>query len=220
MRSSDLSTTELKRLYGPWAGRTPDDAARLMTDYPGPWWVSGGWAIEAFTGVVRPHDDIDLEVLRVDLPLLRRHLRGRLDLWTAVDGALCPLLPGDRPDAGPDAVLPEGCGQVWTRAGGAEPWEYDVLLMTGDRQSWEFKRDRRIHRPLTSVGWTHGGVPFLRPEIQLLLKARGLRPKDQSDFDTALPLLDPSSIAWLRESLTLTRPGHPWLADLSPARGR
>ena len=219
MRSSDLSATELKRLYGPWAGKTPADVALLMADYPGPWWVSGGWAMEAFTGVARPHDDIDLEVLRVDLPLLRRHLRGRLDLWSAVDGALCPLLPGDQPDAGPDAVLPEGCGQVWTRAGGAEPWEYDVLLMAGDRQTWEFKRDRRIQRPLASVGWTHSGVPFLRPEIQLLLKARGRRPKDQSDFDTTLPLLDPPSAAWLRDSLSLTQPVHPWLADLSPSRG-
>jgi len=215
MTVSDLSTTELTRLYGPWAGKTPEDAARLMADYPGPWWVSGGWAIEAFTGVPRAHDDIDLEVLRVDLPLLRRHLAGHLDLWTADDGALRPVLPGDQPDADPDSLLPEGCGQLWARPGGARPWEYDILLMTGSRRTWEFKRDSRIQRPLTSVGWTTGEIPFLRPEIQLLLKARGLRSKDQSDFEATLPLLDPPSTAWLRDSLALAHPGHPWLADLS-----
>jgi hypothetical protein len=29
-----------------------------------PWWVAGGWAVEAFTGVARSHEDIDLSVLR------------------------------------------------------------------------------------------------------------------------------------------------------------
>lgn len=131
MPLSALSTTELIRLYGPWAGRTPVDAARLMAGYPGPWWISGGWAIEAFTGSARTHDDLDLEVLRIDLPLLRRHFAGHLDLWTVDDGALCPLLPGDQPDAEPDSVLPDGCGQLWARPSGTRPWEYDVLLMTG-----------------------------------------------------------------------------------------
>lgn len=39
----------------PGADRTPADAARLLADYTGPWWVAEGWAIEAFTGVSRNH---------------------------------------------------------------------------------------------------------------------------------------------------------------------
>lgn len=214
MPLSELTGEELTRLYGPWAGRTPAKAARLLQDYPGPWWVAGGWAIEAFSGVRRPHGDLDLEVLRVDLPLLRRHLAGRFDLWTADSGALKPLLPDDDPDGSADTLLPEGCGQVWVRAGAVEPWEYDILLMTGDRETWEYKRDRRIRRPLADVGWSHGGVRYLRPEIQLLLKARGLRPKDQQDFDAALPLLEPDARAWLRDALELAHPGHPWSVTL------
>ena len=35
------------------------------------WWVVGGWAIEAFTGVARRHEDIDLVIWARDLPLLR-----------------------------------------------------------------------------------------------------------------------------------------------------
>ncbi len=216
MPVSELSGDELIRLYGPWAGRTPADAARLLAGYPGPWWIAGGWAIEAFTGVRRHHGDLDLEVLRADLPLLRQHLAGRLDVWTADDGALRPLLPSDDLHGEADTVLPVGCGQVWVRPSGAEPWEYDILLMTGDRNTWEFKRDRRIRLPLTDISWSRDDVHYLRPEIQLLLKARGLRPKDQRDFDAALPLLSRESLVWLRESLELVHPGHPWLAALTP----
>ena len=214
MPISELTDDELTRLYGPWAERTPPDAARLLADYPGPWWIAGGWAIEAFTGARRHHGDLDVEVLRADLPLLRRHLAGRLDVWMAVDGALRPLLPSDDPDGAAEAVLPAGCGQVWVRPGGAEPWEYDILLMPGSRDTWEFKRDRRIRLPLADVGWTRDGVKYLRPEIQLLLKARGLRPKDQRDFEATLPLLKRNSRVWLRESLQLVQPGHPWVAAL------
>lgn len=209
-----LDDHELGRIYGPWAGRSPADAARLLQAYPGRWWVAGGWALEAFTGVPRQHADLDLEVPRVDLPLLRRHLAGRLDVWAATDGSLRPLLPGEDPDGPADQLLPPGCGHVWLRAGGAEPWEYDVLLATGGRSTWEFKRDRRIQLPLDEVTWSRDGVHHLRPEIQLLLKAEGLRPKDQLDFEAASPLLDRESRRWLRGSLALAHPGHPWLCAL------
>lgn len=210
----ELSDDELARLYGPWAGRTPLDAARLLAGYPGRWWVAGGWAIEAFSSVERHHSDLDLEVPRGDLPLLRRHLAGQLDVWTADDGALRPLLPGDDPDAEADTVLPAGCGQVWVRPSGAEPWEYDILLMPGNAENWEFKRDGRIRLPLTDICWSQDDVRYLRPEIQLLLKARGLRPKDQRDFDAVVPLLDRKRLTWLREALEVAHPGHRWLSAL------
>ncbi len=210
----ELSGDELFRLYGPWAGRTPADAVRQFADYPVRWWVAGGWAIEAYSGVARQHDDLDLEVLRLDLAMLRRYVADRFDVWTAEGGALRPLLPGDDPDDAADTVLPEGCGQLWLRSGGTRPWEYDILLMTGDHDSWEFTRDRRIRRPQDEIVWYRDDVPYLRPEIQLLMKARGLRPKDQRDFDATLPLLDRASVVWLRESLELAHPGHPWLEEL------
>lgn len=108
-----LSGDQLKRLYGPCAGRTPADAAHLLANYPGRWWVAGGWAVEAFTGVKRQHDDLDLEVPRRESPLLRRHFEGRLDIWTATDGALKPLPPTDDLDDMGESVLPAGCSQVW-----------------------------------------------------------------------------------------------------------
>lgn len=215
MPISDLGSAELVRLYGPWAGRRPADAVDLFSGYAGRWWVAGGWAIEAFTGVVRRHSDLDLEVPRAELALLRRHLAGHFDVWTAADGALRPLLPGDDPSGAADALLPAGCGQVWVRAAGHEPWEYDILLAPGGADRWEFKRDSRITRPIEDVVWRQHGVPYLRPEFQLLLKAKGLRPKDQQDFDAARPLLSPAAAGWLRESLATSHPEHPWLTALT-----
>lgn len=215
MPISDLNDAELVRLYGPWVGRTPFDAAELFSGYPGRWWIAGGWAIEAFTGVERHHSDLDLEVPRAELSLLREHLAGRLDVWTAAAGALRPLLPADDVHGAAEVVLPTGCGQVWVRAAGREPWEYDILLAPGDIDRWEFRRDRRITRPLDDVLWHHHGLPYLKPEVQLLLKAKGLRAKDQQDFDAATPLLDAAAGTWLRESLETVHPGHPWLTALA-----
>lgn len=62
--------------------------------------------------------------------------------------------------------------------------------------------------------WTQNGIPYLQPEIQLLYKAKGLRPQDQADFDAALPLLDERRRAWLTDCLRRTLPGHPWLGSL------
>jgi len=61
------------------------------------------------------------------------------------------------------------------------------------------------------VLWHHHGVPFIKPEVQLLLKANGLRAKDQQDFDAASPLLEAAAAAWLRESLATVHPGRAWL---------
>ncbi len=46
---------------------------------------------------------------------------------------------------------------------------------------------------------TRHGIDYLRPEVQLLHKANGLRPKDRQT---------------LMRALQLAHPGHPWLADL------
>jgi hypothetical protein len=79
---------------------------------------------------------------------------------------------------------------------------------------WTYKRDARISLPADEILWTREGIPYLRPEVQLLHKAPGLRPKDQADFEACLPLLEPAPRAWLRSALGIAHPGHPWLAHL------
>lgn len=79
---------EIVHVYGPWLPRTPSDAADLFDGYAGRWWIAGGWAIEAFTGIPRLHDDLDPSTPRSDVdacvhllaPDSRAWLRNALDL--------------------------------------------------------------------------------------------------------------------------------------------
>ncbi|WP_207782743.1 hypothetical protein [Phytoactinopolyspora limicola] len=169
--------------------------------------------MRAFTGVERRHGDIDPCVLRSELPLLLAHLAGRMDVWTAADGALRPLLPDDD-------VLPDGCHQVWTRRSALDPWEYDILLAPGTADTWVYRRDPCITMPMVDALWERAGVRYLQPEIQLLYKAPGLRPKDQADFEATLPLLGRRRRSWLLEGLVATLPDHPWIDSLQHGGGR
>jgi hypothetical protein len=198
-----LDHDEIVRLYGPWVSRTPQDAAALFEGYGDVWWIAGGWAIEAFTGSPRPHDDLDPSIPRSGVTALRKHLSGLLDVWWADNGALRPLITQAEP-------VPEACEDLWLRPSGADPWEYDVKVMNATSATWTYKRDPRISLSLEEILWARDGIAYLRPEVQLLHKAPGLRPKDQADFDACLPLLDPESRTWLREAVSIAHPGHPW----------
>lgn len=173
----------------------------------GRWWIAGGWAVEAFTGVHRHHGDLDPSIPRHELARLRHHLAGRLDVWSADQETLRVLLPGD---IGQDS-LADSCENVWVRSSGAEPWEFDIILMDVTDDTWIFKRDARIRRRLDDIVWCVDGVPYLRPEVQLLHKAAGLRPQDQADFDATVSLLDPTDRRWLRDAIEFTHSIHPWL---------
>ncbi|MBB2891464.1 nucleotidyltransferase domain-containing protein [Flexivirga oryzae] len=204
------SEAEFSATYGPWRPRTPADVAEMLADYSGTWFIAGGWAIEAFTGVTRPHEDCDLSVLRTEVEEFRRFVRARYDVWAAGSGALKPVFADD--PASFDEVAHAGSEQLWLRPGWNRPWEYDVLLAPGDAKTWVYKRDPEITMPMSEALWDKDGVRYLRPEIQLLYKARGLRAKDQQDFDVAWPLLDASQRRWLHQMLQRTLPGHPWLS--------
>lgn len=203
-----MGDAEFRRLYGEWLPRTPTDARALFDGYPGTWWIAGGWALQAFTGVVRDHEDVDPGILLAELPLIRAHVRGRFDLWGASSGALKPVLSDDPAD------MLEGTAGMWVRPSAADPWEYDILLSPGTPDEWQYKRDPRIRMPMGDALWERDGIRYLQPEIQLLYKAKGLREKDQIDFDATLPFLDEDRRRWLADGLRQTLPGHPWLRGL------
>ena len=54
----------------------------------------------------------------------------------------------------------------------------------------------------------------VRPEIQLLYMAKSAEPKNQRDFEVALPHLAPEAVQWLANALRITLPGHRWLEQL------
>jgi len=124
--------------------------------------------VEAFTGVAREHEDTDVSVLRTDLPLLRKHLVGRLDACTASIGALRPLLPDDEPDGAPHDVLPPGCEQVWTRRAAMQPWEFDILLAPGSTEGGCTSATSQWQCRCATPLWEPDGIRYLQPEIQLL----------------------------------------------------
>lgn len=212
MRSIDtVDHNEIVRLYGPWIPRTVGDVVELFEGYTGRWWIAGGWAIEAFTGMSRPHGDIDPSIPRCDAHLLRAHLLDRLDIWAAHRGDLLPL-------ANPGRPVPNTCSNLWLRANGASPWEYDVILMDATQAQWTYKRDPRVTLPFDRILWSKAGVHYLRPEIQLLHKATGLRPQDQWDFDATRSSMSDEASAWLRGALETAHPGHPWIKELVRSR--
>lgn len=204
LKAEELS---FQRLYGPWEAFSPERARELFDPLGFPWWIAGGWAIEAFTGVEREHGDIDVSMFRRDLPTLRRTLAGRFHVWAAGEGALTPLVD----DA---TVMPVNADQVWLRAHALAPWRGDVLLNPDQDGRWVSRRDSSYVAELDAVTWQRDGIRYLRPEVVLAFKAKLARPKDEADLTAALPLLDEEALRWLADFLDRINPGHAWLDRL------
>ena len=89
------------------------------------------------------------------------------------------------------------------------------MVIDTSRDQWIFRRTAQIRGSLSTLGRvTKDGIPYLAPEIQLLYKAKGLRPKDEADFMQTLPVLHRERRIWLSDSLTQVYPHHPWLDHL------
>lgn len=201
----ELSEEDFQQLYGRWQPFTPREVADLLDGAEFPWWIAGGWAAEASGAPARKHEDTDIAVLHDDLPAIRSWLSG-FHLWEAHAGSLRPLLPGDE-------LRPEREG-LWVRRNAESPWVCDLLLTRSRDGQWLFKRDERVSLPLDQLGRTIDGIPYLRPSVVLLLKAKALRDKDQQDFEGMLPRLANGERVWLGEALAIAHPDHPWRARL------
>jgi uncharacterized protein (DUF952 family) len=192
-------------------------AAAAMGGFGRPWWVAGGWALDLFLGHrTRPHADLEVSVLAGDQGALFDHLRG-WDLRLVAPGASLSWWDGS-------AVEPP-FHQVWARHGPARPATVEelagdptmlgFLLEQGDGGRWAFRRHPAVTRALEEVGAaTPDGVPFVRPEVALLFKAKAPRFKDLRDFERVLPRLDLAARTWLASALDRAHPGHPWRASL------
>ena len=74
---------DFQRRYGPVEPATRAEAKEFFGGLGLDWWVAGGWSIEAFTGVPRHHDDLDVSFWRRHVPELVRYADGRYHVWAA-----------------------------------------------------------------------------------------------------------------------------------------
>jgi hypothetical protein len=184
-----------------WAPLAPQDVAEVLSDFPGPWWIAGGVALDLWLGrTTRSHSDVDVTVLRRDQAALRECLAG-WDLHVAHEGTLEPW-------DGRRLELP--LHELWARREPDGPWEAELLLAETDGDRWLFRRDPSISLPLAQAGDAH----VLAPEIVLLYKAKAPRERDEADFAAVAPALDERRRRWLRDAIARVHPGHPWLALL------
>lgn len=189
-----------------WDAWQPAEAARRLAGVDVPWAVIAGWSLDLFRGgQTRPHEDLEIGVPEHGFPAIREALEG-MEMFAIVDGNALPI---------DDASL-AASHQTWVRDPVAGAWRLDVIREPWDGDTWVCRRDPRIRRPREElIARTADGIPYHRPEIALLFKAKHTREKDRADFDAVLPLLDDDARAWLADALELVHPGHEWLPRLS-----
>ena len=162
-----------------------------------PWWIAGGNALDLHVGrTLREHEDTDVSILRRDHLKVQRHLFNRWQLFKTNQPGLAPW-----PMAEP---LPIKVGNIWLRRDDTSPWAFQLMLDEAEGEQWIYRRKPTIKRPLKEIiAHTFDGIPYLRPEVQLLYKVGSSvrRDKDFWDLKALLPFLKTEEMAWLRDAL-------------------
>lgn len=186
-----------------------DRVVKLMSGFPHPWGIGGGWALDLFLGrETRVHEDLEIILFRDTQHAFREFL----------------------PNAGFEMVGKPGTSPQWMpwpegftvelpfhqiRANLPDGVQVEALMNERRDGQYLFRRYPALTRPEGSIWlWSDAGAPFLAPEIQLLYKARRHREKDERDFATVTPHLGATQLQWLRDGLTLAHPNDPWLTLL------
>lgn len=190
-----------------WEAWTPAEAARRLAGVAAPWYVAGGWAIDLFLGGRRrEHEDLEIGVPGERFGEVAPALPD-LDFFVVGDGLAWPL-------AHAGGRLAEH-HQTWGRDRASGHWRLDVFREPSEGDAWVCRRDERIRLPYDRlIVRTADGVPYARPEVVLLFKAKAARDKDRADFAAVLPRLDRDARRWLADALGLVHPRHDWLASL------
>jgi len=189
-----------------WDAWRPEQVATLLGGLDVPWYVAAGWAIDLFLGGQRrEHEDLEIAVPQPRFDEVARALVA-FEIFVIDDGKAWPL--AEHP------ATPE-THQTWVREPVTGLWRFDVFREPSDGSTWICRRDPVIRMPYAKlIEHTPDGIPYGRPEVVLLYKAKHARPKDDGDFEAALSHLDVERRRWLRDGLELVHPGHRWLAAL------
>lgn len=191
----------------PWEPLPPSDVAELFQGWDHFWCIAGGWAIDLVLGEqTREHDDTDVLLLRKDADALHGLLPGWEFYAADPPGTLRPWPAGE--------PLPPRVHDIWCRPAGTERWQFQVMVMDHNDVRWIFRRHAAIGGPLDTLCVTATKLPVIAPEVQMLYKSKGMRPKDVADFRAILPHMHPRQRGWFRTALAAYDPTHPWLAAL------
>jgi hypothetical protein len=133
---------------------------------------------------------------------------GELDFHAVTRGTAVPVATAGE--------LMETAHQTWGLDRPANVWRIDVFREPFDDDGWVCRRDPSIRLPYCElIEHTADGIPYERPEVVLLFKAKHSRPKDEADLAAVLPRLGPERRQLLAEWIALVHPGHFWLPDLA-----
>jgi hypothetical protein len=190
-----------------WRAWRPEEAAQRLETLDVAWCVAAGWAIDLFVGSERrKHEDLEIAAPARAFPQLHA-LLDDLEFYAVGDGEVTAV-----------AESPErfdGTHQTWGLDRATFEWRIDVFREPSDGGEWICRRHEEIRLPYDElIERTAGGIPYVRPEVALLFKAKAAREKDEDDLNDVLPLLAPSRRALLRDWIALVHPDHSWLARL------
>lgn len=192
-----------------WDAWRPDEVARLLGGVRVPWYVAAGWALDLFVGAQRrEHEDLELAVPSARFAELVPALEG-FEIYVITAPAEATPLAEARPRL-------EDTHQTWIREPATGKWRFDVFREPSDGATWICRRDPAIRMPYARlIERTDDGIPYGRPEVVLLFKARHAhQKKNRADFEDVLPELGGVRRAWLRDALERVHPGHDWLDAL------
>ncbi len=190
-----------------WEPLAPRQLVELLADLGAPWWIAGGWALDLFLGrQTRAHDDIEIAIFRGDERALAARLPG-WELFIAENATLTRWAP--------ETPLPHGAHELWARERGSDAWRLEILVEERAGARWAYRRNAAIGLNAADLGRRDAeGIPYVRPDVQLLYKSREPRAVDETDFLTVLPHLDAAQRGFLAAALWTVAPGHRWIARL------
>ena len=190
-----------------WAAWSPADVARRLRGVDVPWRVSAGWAIDLFLGGERrEHDDLEIAAPADRFDDIAAAL-GEVEFHVVTRGVAEPVTAA--------RALMASVHQTWGLDRRANVWRVDVFREPFDGDRWVARRDESIRLSYDElIEHTADGIPYERPEVVLLFKAKHARAKDEADLAAVLPRLSADRRRLLAGWIEQVHPGHFWLPDL------
>ncbi|MFJ9565531.1 nucleotidyltransferase domain-containing protein [Streptomyces fuscichromogenes] len=185
----------------------PEQVAERLGGVGVPWCVVAGWALDLFRGgQSRPHGDLEIAV----------PVAGFAEVRDRFPEYAFDAVGSGRVWAGAGDEVLAATHQTWVRDPASGRFLFDVFREPHEGGTWVCRRDESLRLPYdTVIERTADGIPYLVPELVLLFKAKGTRPKDHADFEGVLPLLSRARRDALGGWLAHLDPAHSWLARLT-----